>query len=244
MKKRLLVAVCTLLLASSYAQPGKGRQMIGGSFNVNQSSNRSKDTSAMPLTQKNEASNFTGSVRYGYFITDHILVGVLGSYSQNSSSNENPYLNSGTFYTNKSSQNSNSYSAGLFSRYYKILGKSKFAVFGQLSFTYGTSKSIYKSSQPNNVGYESQETKTKSATYGANFSPGISYFVNKNLSFETTFGNIGFNAQSSTSYESGNKVRSSEGSNLSSNLNLGLSNVFVGVNFYFGGNSPKAPATN
>ena len=79
----------------------------------------------------------------------------------------------------------------------------------------------------------------KHQNIGIGGSPGITYFLHKNLAVESYFGYLGFYSLKSATYENGLKTGESRASNINSYLNLSLTNLYLGVNFYFGGKAPE-----
>ncbi len=240
MKKILLLTTFAALTCSGFAQLAKGRQMIGGNFNYNYNSRSNRDTSGNRPQQTSKNTYFTGTLRYGYFITDQIVVGITGFYSQGAGNGQTLSIDQGQSYQSNFNQLTNAYSAGVFSRYYKMLGKSRFAVFGNLTATYGMGYTKNKNTYSQSSGSGSDEYIQSTSTYSLGFSPGITYFVNNRIGLETYFGNLGFNSQKYENSRNGKKMQEGTNSNINSNLNFSFSSLFVGLNFYFGGNTRAA----
>jgi outer membrane protein W len=235
MKNTLTIVIIILTCISGYAQPGKGRMMISGSLNYSQNQKNQYDTSQSKSVSGNKSYAISGSMRYGYFITDKILVGVLGGYGyQNNTETQNGTIP--VIYSSK--YLSQSYSAGVFSRYYKMIAKSKFAVFGQLSASCGMSRSGNKYTL-SNIGAGGTTTDGPRGTtsfISAGINPGITYFLTNKLAFEMSFGSISYYSQRSKNYDANNTLLTdSRNSGFNSNLSFSFSSLTLGASFYFGG---------
>lgn len=238
MKKVLLISAMALGLCAQ-AQISKGRMMLGGSFNYGQNNNHSND-SLGGLQQQNKNGNFTGSLKYGYFVTDHVMVGVVGSYQQNNVVQKNIYSPSFETRTNLTSHN---FSGGLFARYYKMIGKSRFAVYGELSSVYGGGTGKQKNITVNNsVETQNAGTKISESFFRAGVNPGVVFFMTKHVAIETSFGYLGYNFRNTKMYDNNSRLISDGvNSGFNTQLAFSLSSLALGVNFYFGG--PKSQAT-
>jgi hypothetical protein len=237
MKKTVLISAMALSLYTQ-AQIGKGRMMLGGSFNYNQNKNTQND-SLGSLAQQTKHSTFTGSLRYGYFVSDHIMVGVIGTYSNYKDQTQHVYL---PVFQVTDKSISNNFSGGLFGRYYKMIGKSKFAVYGELSAVYGGGTGSQKSTSViNTVTTETTHNKTTQSFFGVNVNPGIVYFLTGHIAVESSFGRVGYNMQHNEVFNNASKkISETDVSGFTSGINFSLASVFLGVNFYFGGNKTAA----
>ena len=242
--KKITILLFSLIALTDYAQLAKGRIMLGGSFNYYGNYSNRTDTNTEVLNYKN--TNFSGSLRCGYFVTDNIMVGISGGYQNNVAKNESGYPRGNNFF-NTQSINSQTYSEAVFSRYYKMIGKSKFALFGQINASYGNGTGISRyvyTSAGNSA--DIKETQTKVTTVGASFNIGIVYFATKKLGLETSFGNIGFYSTKNKSFYNNTLIDETGNSSFNSTVNLSFTSLFVGVYFYFGRNSinKTEPVTN
>jgi len=150
-----LILFCGALAAN--AQINKGKYLLGGSFNYYHSTNESYN------------SLYT-NIQIGKVIKDNTVVGISLSYSTNNLSSA----------TNKLRQ----YSAGVFYRKYKSLGKD-FYLFGELDASYQYSKNSLTFFQNANQLYNAN-----SSGGTINFIPGISYAVCKGLQIELSMPNL------------------------------------------------------
>lgn len=139
---------------------------------------------------KNSNGNITIST--GKAINENTLFGIDLSYMATSSTNY-PSLNGDILLKLKT----NGFSAGIFYRKYKSLGK-EFFLFGQISASYGWSNTSGKDS----IGQELISGST--SMISANLYPGIAYRVSKHLFLELTIPsliNIGYAKSNSSSHE-------------------------------------------
>lgn len=120
-----------------------------------------------------------------------------------------------------------------------MIGKSRFAVFGELSATYGESRqdfTFYSLPGPyNGPGGNS----SKSQTFNVALKPGLVYFFTPHISAETMFGNFGYSHTKTSNFDRFSK-KYNEVNDVSFNtsLSFAFSALYIGVNFYFGG--PRA----
>jgi hypothetical protein len=237
----LIIALLLVSGFKSYAQLSKGIMLIGGSINYSQSQFTSSDTSANRNTQTIKNSSYSGVVRYGYFVSSKFMVGIYGGYQGSVYDNEAKDLNSAYYYLSTNKTTSKTYSGGVFLRYYKMIYKNKFAVFGQLSTGYSNGNGTQHSSYINyNNTNSTQDNNSKISGFILGFTPGIVYFLTNKFGIETTFGNFGYNVQQTKNYNKGNFI--GETKNQYSNASLSLSNISLGVYYYFGGKKDNDPA--
>lgn len=238
-KKLFLFLTATTLTFLAPAQINKGRMMLGGSFNIQNNSNTSKDSLSGGFYDQNSISKSTNvALRYGYFIADGFMVGVFGGLGNSSFNTKNTYNVPGSVPNpnpEQSKNTSNLFSAGVFTRYYKMIGQSKFAVFGELAASAGKGKSkiTYES---NGVALPKQGSEGTSTAFSAIIRPGLTYFFTNKIAAEASFGNFGYSRSKNDYKDSdGSFMRSQTSSGFTSNLNFSLSNISLGINFYFGG---------
>jgi hypothetical protein len=240
MKKINFVMLALLLSVSSYyAQLSKGTFMPGIGINYSYNSSKSHDTiNAGGLANDNasKSTNFSTNIKLGYFISDKVVIGVLGGYS--SQTYDNTWLQNNTYSYDRFNTNNGIY-GGVFLRYYKLMKNNKFGFFGQLSsnYTFGKTRSHSTEYNINSQYYYDSETHGTSGTFNASISPGIVYFISNKVGVEAMFGNIGFNSQNNKSFSKYNQVGT--GSSNSFYTNFSLTSLQLGVNFYFGKNKTE-----
>jgi len=241
MKNTLLIIVALLVCFKSQAQLSKGRMMLSGSVNYSNNHSSRIDTGLNATQPIDNSNSFNGILRYGYFVTNKIMVGVYGGYSHSDYNFKSVYFD-GNNYINQTSNNmSNNFSGGIFSRYYQMLGKSRFALFGQLSVGYSAGKQEQKTtSQYPGGSLNTTNSHGDMSSITAAFNPGIVFFITKNIAIETTFGSMGFSTQRTKNYNAGGGYNETKNSTFNSNLGFNLSSLSWGVNFYFGGKKDKA----
>ncbi len=232
----VLIFIVISLSVSVHGQISKGRQMLGCSFNFSKSKNQAFDSSGTIPRFEEAITGRDIGIRYGYFITSKIMLGASASLNTNRSHIEYTSY-SGDLYWGES--NSNNFNSGVFVRYYNVLGKSKFAAFGQLSINYNKGQSISTSRSM----YDKSERSSKNSGPSAFLSGGFTYFLNKNIAFETTLASIGFTNFKTTTFQ--DDIRSDEHTNfqLRSSSLFSFSSLYIGLNFYFGGKNKAAETT-
>lgn len=247
--KKLFVIIAVLVLSQhAGAQISKGQMMLAGSFNYSGNKSSAKDTSrySAPPTYKTRALSLY--LNYGYFITDRIMVGLYGNYDAGSTHTIQNY-NDGTVYNfQKTDYTRDAFSAGIFSRYYKMLGK-RFALFGQLSAGGGGGSEQTLTNRSENNSYYFSVAKSDVTSFNVRLNPGVVFFLTKHIALETSFGSLNYYAQKSVNHNSTSASNSSNNNNNSSeqktsgfNANTGfsLSNLYWGINIYFGGKKDPA----
>lgn len=199
----------------------KGKNFINGSIAFNKQSNE-------PNAQNSNSSRYNGqgthfSVKYGKFINDNSILGVMGIYSASKSDIK-------TIYNSTSSVTSNStgniLGAGFFYRkYFEIANRFYF---------YGEANALYSNGKIKSTNITSTVT-TKDTTKQNNFnigvSPGLTYRVFKNLHLDASLPNVANVFYSSSKNNTMGKSESygfqtSLSSQLLENMNIGLSLVF------------------
>ncbi|MES2681706.1 MAG: outer membrane beta-barrel protein [Bacteroidota bacterium] len=239
MKKIIILIAVIVFCSTAKAQIAKGRMMLGAGFNTNSQNHKdiSTDTNRNINTYENKTSNFNIELRYGYFISDHLMLGVFGGYGFYQNKGTQIYVN---YYnpSNNSNQtntsNNNTVSGGLFARYYTILGTSRFAFYGQISSGYGGGKNKSNDTFTGPFNHISSESHGNHSQFSTYINPGLVYFINNHIAIETSFGSAGFYTQRTKTY-TGNTTN--ENTNRGFNASLSLYSLYFGLNFYFGGNS-------
>lgn len=158
MKKVILFTFLALGISTVHAQSKegftKGNSFISGSFDF-----QSETFGSVTKT------NIAFSPRYGYFISDKIVLGGKLSIGKNKTTDSIVVESNSVF------------SAGVFTRYYSS-PQSRFSLFGQLGFNFNT--------QTENI------SKSNVSGFDLGLSPGISYFLSDNFAIEATIGRLGF----------------------------------------------------
>ena len=159
-----------LLLSFSFiasAQFNKGDVLLGGQFSYNSTKN-----DYIPSLKANNG-NFTVSI--GQAVKVNAVFGITLSYSPGSQKNNDP----NNFYDNTI----NGYSAGIFYRLYKPLGK-EFYFFGEGGANYIGSTSASKNMSGVKI---SSETSNAGSIY---IMPGIAYRISKKFFLEVNIPNL------------------------------------------------------
>lgn len=230
--KKIAFAILAITLTNSYyAQLSKGTFMPGAGINYYYDSTSNHDT-----TNKNYSSNKISSLnlhmKFGYFITNKIVIGIIGGYRKYSGKSTSEYTSSNRV-TNSSKQISNTVYTGLFLRSYKITNNGKFGFFGQLTSVYGIGKTLENSKYTNDgiITLNNEYHKT-SNSFDVNLSAGVVYFVHDKIGIEASFGAIGYNRQSNKSYDKSKQT--GYGNETGFYTNFSMNSIQLGVNYYLG----------
>ena len=235
MKKLSLLFFACILGLTQQAQINKGQTMVGGNVNYYKNSYDTKATHTNSGSYQ-EYSQFSVNVRAGYFILNKVMVGL--SYGKGStSSNTKGNISANGQYTLKSDGNDASNTFGIFGRYYQMMGKSKFAVFGQLDVGMLVGNGERRDEQLlSGAWWPTYTASTDETGLSSRLGLGLTYFVNRHIAIESYFGAIGYTYYKTITHSDGVPDVENINSNFNSNINFNLSNLFLGINFYFGGN--------
>jgi hypothetical protein len=150
-------------------------------------------------TKKDKTTSFSGNQvrqnefsvtpRYGFFLTNHFLVGGGVQYSYGRIESTTLISTSSNNYTFKSNVTTADYSVSLFVRNYKSVGES-FAFFVQSGIEGGVGN--YKTTNPtgfiNGQALPDDVTKGTLHQFNASIKPGMNYFISKKIILEVSFG--------------------------------------------------------
>ncbi|MGB0165628.1 MAG: outer membrane beta-barrel protein [Luteibaculum sp.] len=223
MKKLIILLAAGLISASLFAQPEKGRVLIGGNFGFSVESGESLFTPSAGTTDTIDnptQTNFETNILGGYFVTNRIA----------------PVLNImiGTSVVNDESNDikttGRTFGLGIGARYYQ-------PVAGTLFFTGSLGFGFSKTTQESKTGSTTTEGPTTNTT-GINVSPGLSFFPSPSVAFELSIGNLGYTREiSEIESPAGNKTKTTVGT---FDFGVDLTSLNIGVIFLFGG-SPATP---
>ncbi len=233
MKNLILITSLICIGVFANAQITKGTQTIGFQVQFSKITDKAFDSSGTKSTVRGKSTGGGIGLRYGIFITDRILLGLAASVNGNNSHFENVnYIGDISF----NDQYSNQMNAGVFARYYKMIGKTKFVGIGQLNFNYNISenKNHYMSIGGNSL------SQSKTSGISGFLSAGIGYFLNKHIALELFLGSVGFTNYKTANFSGGIKYNESSSFNLYSYSIFPLSSMNLGLNFYFGGKKKEA----
>lgn len=233
MKNLFLILSLIAFTVFAKAQIYKGRQMIGCNFNFSTSKSRSFDsTGTIPMTKVSDRGMNLG-LRYGYCISNNVMLGLFASLNTSNSQYEQRYYNASRIaYENHGI----GLGAGAFARYYNMLGKSKFAVFGQLSASYFEASMLRFNLDNNPTVFHTSKT----VGISGGLSAGITYFLNKTFAIETSAVSLAIIHSKSASFSDGIKNNENSGVSISTTSIFSLSSINIGLNFYFGGKRKEA----
>lgn len=153
---KFLIPVVALVIASftSHAQTSAGNMMVGGTIDL---------TSVSYQGNQGNASSFTLTPVFGYFVSDALAVGGVLSVGSSHSG------------TGAGKSTASSFGFGPFARYYMFTSNENLAIFGQALLTFETEKSdpaFGNVKHGNDIAFA--------------ISPGATYFFNEHWAAEVT----------------------------------------------------------
>ena len=166
MKKLLLVGALALFAAVNAQETSTEGFAQGNTFITGAVGFNSVKTGNV------KENNFTISPSVGYFVTPNVALGARVGY--NNGTEDNGFVKSTL----------DTFTAGVFGRYY-WMPASKFSIFAELGVDYATA------SYDNGI---AGSTKAKVNGFGAEFAPGISYFLTNHFALEAKAGVLGYNS--------------------------------------------------
>ncbi|MBI3235705.1 MAG: outer membrane beta-barrel protein, partial [Bacteroidetes bacterium] len=220
MKKNNFTAILLLVAGACMAQTEKGRNMINGSINFGDEQSNQNYSNTNQVTKNN---GYTLGLKYGRFVKDGVMAGIYGNYSNRVTKND--YTNfPGTVYESSEKRHSleNSFNAGLFTRYYKMLYKDKIALYGQVALGYGYLKSKNDNSSLSNGTFTTTNYDYNTNSVNLGIGAGITYFINKNLALETGFGYANYSYRVISDKQPNGTVVKRTSSNFNSDLGFTL----------------------
>lgn len=173
------------------------------------------------------AHSFSIKPYFTYFLRNNLAVGLKFGYSSTTGNIDSFKVDIDddmNFNLHDIMYHNESYSAAFILRQYiGIARKGRFGVFNEVELAFSSGNSDFK--RPYNG--KSRLTHTTYMNAGLNFSPGVSVFMMKNVSFDLSFGVFGFYLKNEKQHEDGEYVgnRTTSGANFRFNLfniNFGL----------------------
>ena len=171
MKKVLLTAVAVLSLTFVNAQEEKatGAGFSNGDLFMSGAVGFGSET-----TGNDKTTGFTFSPKVGFFVNENIALGARLGFD---SSKNDDGIDTVT--------KDNSFSAGVFGRYY-FTPSAQFSVFAELGVDVSSTKTTI-----DETGFPTIEGKSNG--FGVAFAPGVNYFLSDNFAIEATWGVLGYN---------------------------------------------------
>lgn len=210
MKMKVLLSIVVLFLTavSANAQITEGKYLLGGGISYYNSGSDNNNS-------------MYANLEFGKVIKENTVAGIIGSISANKSHNGNSVITV------------NNYSAGIFYRKYKPLGKN-FYFLQEVDVAFQHARGVTYFS---NIG---QSLITRSNGAMINYVPGISYSVSKGFQMELTMPNLAY--LSYTNIKTADSqlpptVSPQKANNFSANINLNsnlLNNFGIGFKFLLG----------
>jgi len=232
MKKNSILFALILASTLSYSQLERGRSMAAAAINFNNSSGKNYIENES-IGAEFERFGIGGYLVAGNFVRDNLLIGLGANYNFNNQNTTNyAYLPD---YQTNSREYRHTIMPNVFCRFYKLLGNSKFAVFGQANAGYSlmVSETEYSSTQQGAT--EPQKTKSINHAIQVSLTPGITYFFTNKFAVECAFGHLGFGSGwSKIMNNEGQVTRTEKSTGFNSTMIVSLSTIHVGFSFYFG----------
>ncbi len=179
MKILLFFIPLVLIINSvSYSQLSQGSFLIGGGFNIQNSTSDYSYGYGNDSPYKNKSKSFEFNIQpnVGYFFLNNIALGIMGNIGNR---NYQSYTSLSSTIDN-SNGNTFSYGVGIFFRYYYPINDFAFIGKFNYSFTWSNGTSKYKGSDY--FGEEIYEIHSNGNTLTPGL--GITYFLNKYISLE------------------------------------------------------------
>lgn len=238
MKKQMLTCFSMLLcLGTAYAQPQKGRTLLGGSFNGSSRSNEGSYTAwgtNYAKSWKNKSHSFNIGPDVDYFISDKSSLGVGIDFGYLKESYKDFQPDSTTI-----NSKTNSYRISFnHTRYFPLKGPL------YLGLKNSVAGSLSSKKEP--IRYDRKDLKENSTDIGYHLNLGLVYFASDRLVLNTYVYLLGLNYQRSKStykgrdydplngYSYSDKKSKSQGLALSGINTFGLGSITVGIQYYLG----------
>ncbi|HET6228298.1 MAG TPA: outer membrane beta-barrel protein [Bacteroidia bacterium] len=236
MIKKILLAAIIVFAMQSFAQNNKGQLLVSGSLNYyTNKSNRSDSYNLNSFTSTSQSNQqiFGASLQVGYFVTNHLAVG-LGGWTYHRKSSYTNTNSSDVITSVVSKDRDTDYTVGPFLRYNQTLFKSKFGFFLNLNSSYA-----YTDRHNETVNYNSTDPNSpftnKYQKVGNGFdvalAPGLFYFINSRISLETTLGSVYF---SNTDLRDPGRNSTYKEHYVGSSFSI--ASIWLGATFYLGRN--------
>ncbi|MFD2099807.1 outer membrane protein [Flagellimonas iocasae] len=191
----------------------KGIWNVGGDFSVGL--NNQESTNQISIRNSDRFS-FSVLPRVGYVFADNWMLGLKAGYSHSKSNLER--IDNGTF-TGESESKGESVTVAPYVRRYFSVGKN-LLINMQGEFEYSASWS-------ETISDTAERSTGQADQFALSIRPGVTYFVSKNLAFESSFGVLQYGTYKSD-YSDGGRTENS-----GFNLSLDSSNLFFGLSYYF-----------
>ncbi len=231
MIKALLSILLSLIVFAAYAQMNK-RTFVGGEVNFSWDKRTSdyENNSAANTQSLEKGSSLTILPSAGYFVSEHFALGMgIGYFYGNSNSESNPSY-PGYFYATENRRNSAIFRP--FARYCHFFANNKVGIFGQLEVRGGFGENRYTYFYTDST----TTSKINFRSFSSGIRPGLIAMITKKIGLEATFGYLGYtyskeNGSGGYYYSNG----SVETKYQFLDLDFGLSSLYFGMQFYFGG---------
>ena len=216
MKNTILFLALVFISSTAFAQIQKGVGYFEGSLSG--SYNKGKN----PVGSSN--STYTNNywiidVSYGHYLTDCFAIGIGGGINLN----DYKYENSSVDFYSFNRQTNVLYSVSPFIRASKKI-TDNFFFFGNLNLSAGTGPTQETRRDSNN---DYGKTEGKQVTFEAKITGGLNYFLNRHFALKLSYGNFMYSSTTEKENESDDERTTNF-----LNLNLGLSSVSIGLQYF------------
>lgn len=219
--KKVVLLLALISGVISYAQEdnlekltvNKSTWMLGGTLGFK---NRVYKNNVDAYNEKTHFQQYVITPTIGYAINNNLITGVKLGYSKVSNEREE-------YGDITSKSKDDTYEIAPFVRKFFPLGK-KLALFGDAQVGYSLTKTKYPY-----LGAEDIVSEIKNWSFGLN--PGLTYFVSKQLAFETSIGLISYTVSKNDRSDENTSTTEIERQNFDFNLNP--NNLVFGLFYYF-----------
>jgi outer membrane protein W len=221
MKNTILFLLFVALSSYCFAQIQKGAGYFEGSL----SGTYNDGENPIGTTSNTYTSNsWNVNVSYGHYVTDRFAIGIGGGINFSDYKSEN----SSIAFSSSSRQIATLFYVSPFIRTSRKI-TDVFYCFGNLNLIAGTGPTQNTYTMTNNS--ESKSVSTQS-TFGARVTGGLNYFLNRHFALTLSYGNLSYNTTTAKNTDSDEKTSSNQ-----LNLNLGLSSVAIGLQYFINNGS-------
>ncbi len=214
-----------MLTLSAHAQTPAGRWLVTGGLSL------ASNSSADALDRRASNSGISISPALGYFVANHLAVGLTGSAGYSRAEQEMIVPVQGAP-TNTYTRKYSAYRVGVFGRYYWHMSE-KTALTTTLSAGIGRNSQKYGYTDPLPAGLPTTRTES-GRSIGASLTPAFVYFPAPRLGLEVSIGNLYASRErrESTSDGSPDTGKTTE---QTVGASFNFSNLSVGASLFFGG---------
>jgi hypothetical protein len=226
MKYAILIFILAAMALSSFAQIQKGAGYFGGVLS-GYYNNAENPESAYSNSNRSNSWNF--NISYGHYLTDRFAIGLGAGFT----ASDYKYEGVGINYSTSNKQTSKLYYIAPFIRTSKKIADN-FYCFANLTLQAGTGpvKETFSSSNS-----ETELTNSTQVSLGAGLAGGLNYFLNRHFALYLSYGNITYN--NTTIENDDDSDGSQKATSDAINVNLGLSSITIGLQYFINNSAVK-----